>query len=404
MVLSGLSLDQAPPYAVTVKFFLTAFVYAGLAGAFLLYQPSLSGNPAFAHLFTLGFMLMVMTGAILQFLPVVGGVVIPRGESFSNVVYGLLHLGIFAFVAAFVSQASWTYAAAALFLIAGVGVFCAVVIYFIVQSRTQNSSIRAIGLAVLFLLLSLIFGAGLLGVYAYGIFDYATLKTLHLHGVAFGWTLLLVAAISFQVIPMFWVAAPLKEKTKRFFIYGFAVLTLLSFVAALWGQSALFTKTLYLLAIIYAAVTLRVLNNRGRKLKDFSVYYFYTAFVSLLAGALLLLFAGQSLLGYVLLGYGFVYGAISAMIYKIIPFITWFHLSAKGVFDMPTMREMVSQKLQRAALVVFGAVYGLLALYVFAGSAFVLQTAAAVFVLLNMLHLYNFAGVIGIYRRYSGKV
>ena len=44
---------------------------------------------------------------------------------------------------------------------------------------------------------------------------------------------------------------------------------------------------------------------------------------------------------------GFVYTVMNGMLYKIVPFLTWFHLSSKGVFDIPTMRDMISIKLSQ---------------------------------------------------------
>ena len=43
----------------------------------------------------------------------------------------------------------------------------------------------------------------------------------------------------------------------------------------------------------------------------------------------------------VLFGLGFAVSIINGMIYKIIPFLTWFHLNSQGVFNIPTMRDMI---------------------------------------------------------------
>ena len=78
--LSGLSLDQAPPISVPLRFFLTAPLFALSAALLLLWQgPDLFDsrwNPttlAVTHLLTLGYLGIVMIGAILQMLPVVAG-------------------------------------------------------------------------------------------------------------------------------------------------------------------------------------------------------------------------------------------------------------------------------------------------------------------------------------------
>jgi hypothetical protein len=75
-----LSFDKAPPFAAPARFFLTAPLFL-LAAALLLvfHGPELlasrwsPGLLAATHLVTVGFMLMVMCGALIQILPVVAG-------------------------------------------------------------------------------------------------------------------------------------------------------------------------------------------------------------------------------------------------------------------------------------------------------------------------------------------
>ena len=81
----NLSLEQAPPISIPMRFFLTAPIF-GIAGALLLvwYGPELfitRWSPltlALTHLITLGFLGQIMCGALLQMLPVLAGVAVPR--------------------------------------------------------------------------------------------------------------------------------------------------------------------------------------------------------------------------------------------------------------------------------------------------------------------------------------
>ena len=75
-----LSFDKAPPFAAPLRFFLTAPLFSLAAGLLLLFVgPDLlasrwtRGLLAATHLITVGFMLMVMLGALIQILPVVAG-------------------------------------------------------------------------------------------------------------------------------------------------------------------------------------------------------------------------------------------------------------------------------------------------------------------------------------------
>src|SRR5574343_70151 len=75
-----LSFENAPPFAAPLRFFLTAPLFAVLAGLLVAWEgPGLfasrwmPGALAATHLVTVGFMLQVMLGAMIQILPVVAG-------------------------------------------------------------------------------------------------------------------------------------------------------------------------------------------------------------------------------------------------------------------------------------------------------------------------------------------
>ncbi|MCR4297804.1 MAG: hypothetical protein NUV75_03465, partial [Gallionella sp.] len=84
MKIASLSPDQAPPISVPLRFFAVAPVFLALAALLL---ATAGGNPfadlrspaqiAATHHITLGFMAMVMFGAIQQLLPVVIGSPMP---------------------------------------------------------------------------------------------------------------------------------------------------------------------------------------------------------------------------------------------------------------------------------------------------------------------------------------
>ena len=102
---TGLSLEQAPPYEAPLKFFLTAPIFAVLAGltaafsnSFELHDPKLIAS---IHLLTIGYMIMIIFGALQQMLPVVAGAVIPKAKLIANITYTLLIIGLIAFVFGF---------------------------------------------------------------------------------------------------------------------------------------------------------------------------------------------------------------------------------------------------------------------------------------------------------------
>lgn len=77
---NGLSLEQAPPFSVVLRFFLSGAIFGVLAGIFILifgidiYDASNPKALILTHTLTLGVMLSFMFGALFQMLPVIGGV------------------------------------------------------------------------------------------------------------------------------------------------------------------------------------------------------------------------------------------------------------------------------------------------------------------------------------------
>ena len=86
MKMTGLSFDNIPPLWIPFRFFMTAPLFGIAAGLLLALSPDswLSRwHPAllgFTHLLTLGFMAMVMLGALFQLMPVVSSQSIPAAR------------------------------------------------------------------------------------------------------------------------------------------------------------------------------------------------------------------------------------------------------------------------------------------------------------------------------------
>ena len=92
------------------------------------------------------------------------------------------------------------------------------------------------------------------------------------------------------------------------------------------------------------------MEKRKRKLVDTTINYWRFSSLMLITGSVLFIvytfFPNDTFLWItgVIFGYGFIISLINGMLYKIVPFLTWFHVSSKGFFDIPTMREMIPDK------------------------------------------------------------
>jgi hypothetical protein len=186
----------------------------------------------------------------------------------------------------------------------------------------------------------------------------------HLHAAwgLVGWTGLLVAGVAYQVVPMFQITPPYPS----WFVRGFAPLMVASLVAwsafALGGWETAATLASAVLAVgiaLFAVMTLYLLTQRRRKIGDPTLGYWRASMASLLASALLWLASlwipalGPSSPVELLLGilpiFGFAVALINGMLYKIVPFLAWFHLQAQ-LFQrvkVPNMKQLLPDALIR---------------------------------------------------------
>ena len=173
MKLSGLSFSVMPPLTVPFRYFISAALLVMALAGFILCSgpdPWLSRwHPAMltiTHGFTLGFITTVMMGALLQLLPVVGGVGIPKVRLFGGLCH-LLHIcGSITLMLAFIwsdpRQQFILMQTALLLLLSGFFLYLAAVTWVLFQKLSQGGTINAIRLAVFSLAVTVILGACLL--------------------------------------------------------------------------------------------------------------------------------------------------------------------------------------------------------------------------------------------------
>lgn len=364
MIPTGLSLEQAPPFSVPLRFFLTAPWFLVLAAAVLLWQGPdvfasrwLPATLALTHLLTLGFMAQVMLGALLQMLPVVVGVVVPRPRLTATLIHVPLTLGALALSIAFLSGVSIWFQGALWLL--GLGFMVALIAIHLALWRApvSNGTVIALRCALGALLVTVGLGLLLSGFFGWGLrLPVVAVTNLHAAWGLVGWTVLLVAGVAYQVVPMFQITPPYPARFARGFAPLMAALLVAWSMSVLGGWDAAATLASMVLAVglaIFAGTTLYLLTQRRRKIGDPTLGYWRTSMASLLAGAALwlatLLFSALGQMPHVelLLGVlpilGFVVAVINGMLYKIVPFLAWFHLQAQ-LFQrakVPNMKQLL---------------------------------------------------------------
>ena len=376
MRMKGLTLDTIPPIHLPFRFFNTAPWMGMLAALVLLsgaerafstqWSPELLG---ITHLLTLGFMTMVMLGAMFQLVPVISGRMIPGGTIVATLVHLLLLAGVLLLVAGFYWQAYWLFAWALPVLLAAFITFLGALGSLLLRRIGGGDSIYCIRFSALSLLITVVLGAARSANFA-GFpepLGLANITNIHLAWGLLGWVLLLVMGVSYQVIPMFHVTPSYPTALARTLpAVVFLSLLLLTLIDNTVVQ-ALVVVALCTAAIVYASYTIGLLNKRKRKIPDITARFWRLSLICLMASTLLLAgfyFAGHLFLSAelqqrapiiigILMIYGFAGSVIMGMLQKIVPFLSYLHLQRRCMTNfellktLPHMGEIISEPRSR---------------------------------------------------------
>ncbi len=360
----GLRLDQAPPLHLPLRFFLTAPLFgvgAGLLlawrGADLLLTPWSFPTLALVHLITLGFLTMVMMGALYQITPVLVGTPVPG----TGLVW-MVHLGLACGLAAL---SLWLLTGAPfLNWLAMAGLLPAFLIFLgqmalaLRRAPTWNATVYSITLAVTALALAISLGLLFVGEYAalWQLPARRPLVTAHVYLALGGWVGALITGVGYAVIPMFYLSGKFPAHL-TWLVIGFQLLlpvsgSLVAFLAPsiLWHLLPLLIAASATGVFTFAVV--RALRGRKRRITDSTLRYWHTGIacapLSLAALTVFILRPHPRwLMAFgVLFLLGFAMSIISGMLYKIVAFLVWLHRFSKmaGKMDVPLLRDIIPHR------------------------------------------------------------
>lgn len=415
-----LSFDQAPPISAPMRYFLTAPLFAILAGVLILYTgPDIFASRwtpaalALTHLITAGFMLQVMLGAMQQLLPVAVGANFPRPLLIATLVHAAITPGALFLAAAFLTFEPLLFAAAVACLGAGVAIFVVAAVTALRGMAATNPTL--LGFKISLLGLSATVLSGLLLAVSLGLqldLPLLALTDLHLGWGFMVWTCILVVAVAFVTVPMF----QLTPEYPAWFSRRFAVAVLatvaiwtLADLAGLTVPALLLSALVVVSAAVFAGVTLRILGRGKRAKRDASHRLWTVSMCSALVACALWLAArfidplgqwqGWPLLFGVLLLMGCFMSVMVGMLYKIVPFLVWLHLQnlGRGQVKAPNMKKVLPQvQIDRQMLAHLSAL-ALLLLSVFWPRWFVYPAGLAL-ILTSVWLWINLLSAIAVYR------
>jgi len=309
------------------------------------------------HLFLIGYVMMIIFGAMAQLVPVV----LETGHfsiDWYYLIFPLLLSGTVLLIAGF-----WLNPILLSFggiLVLSAMIVFAVDVFLTIKKTTLNSlTVKAVKVSNIFLLLGILSGflmaltlSGFMGV------DVGEILKAHVFAVVGGYVVITIMGISLILLPMFGLAHGFSQKPLEIsfrlmiysvsfvFIGGFLKIDILK-TAGYLGSLVSVCLYLYQIFLIY----------QKRVRKEFDIWYKSMLFgyaslaVSLILGFLYIL-SGGSLNNLLyssmwLLFTGFFAFLINGHLYKIIPFLVWFHRfsSLVGKKKVPMLNEMYPKKM-----------------------------------------------------------
>ncbi len=366
---TGLSLDQAPPITVPLRFFLSAPLFSFAAALLLLWQgPDMLQNrwhPALlgaAHMLTLGFLGLVMMGAVMQMLPVVAGTPVRHPLWAAGIIHTLGVAGIVLLVAGLTLTSPMMLRFSLPLLGTALLAFAALAIFTLSQAQANNMTARAMRLAALMLAATAILGLLLLSNHAYSWWLQVRepITNLHLSWGLLGWAGILVIGVSFQVVPMFQLTPAYPARMTRWLpLILFLLLLALSLGVAFPALQLPLGIALSGGLAWFAVTTLRLQGQRRRKLPDVTLSFWRGGMLCLLFAIVLWLIGqiypavgngkNELLLGLLMI-VGFAMSLVNGMLYKIVPFLVWFHLQSRrkpGEPVAPNVKQILPEKRAR---------------------------------------------------------
>ena len=344
----AISKDFAPPLKLIAPFFKVGAGFYLLAMMTLLAFDATFSYQDFSvagwiHLYLLGFVMIIIFGAMAQLIPVV----LEIGHAIVDLYYVILPLlviGTLMMVGGFwIDPILLTYGG--LFVLISMIIFAFEALATLKKAERKSLTVKTILVSNTYLLLGILTGFAIaLGFSGAIAIDTDSFIKAHVYAVLGGFVLLTIMGLSLTLIPMFSLAhgfdeAPIKK--------GFNIISLgvgAVFIGALLGENLvqllgyLITMVgivfyIYQIYIIYELTVRKEMDIWAKSL----IFAFVSLIISLFLGAIYLLGMSSSWLHASLWFYmvGFISFIINGHLFKIVPFLIWFERFAPLVGKEP---------------------------------------------------------------------
>jgi len=415
---TGLSTKNAPSASVVLPHYIYGAI-AFLVISIMMYfsatnltnmyiGPNILG---LAHMTVLGWITMIIFGALYQLIPVVMEVKL-HSENMSYFSFASLAIGNIVLVSGF-----WqTYTSPTLFsLIGGILVFLAIIVFSInviktaIKSPVKTTENNFIIASVVWLLITVFIGLFVLFNNAHHFVSISPIDILKVHAASglIGWFMMLVIGVASTLLPMFFIVHDLNKKYINASFYATNIGLAVYVISGLFNISA-WLDTIAIITVfagifLFARYNYDAYKRRLRKKLDIgmklSVVSFIYLAISIISG-LALVFLSASfpqlmvplsiVFGFSLL-LGFFTSLILGQMYKTLPFILWLakYQDKVGKFKTPLPADLYSEKVAESHYYSFVIGSALAILGILFSVELLIEIASVAYGITAILYLYN---------------
>ena len=356
----AISHDFAPPFKLIAPYFIIGAIFFVISVALLFgfdisNLGSMDSNTlSWVHIFLLGFVMMVIFGAMAQLVPVVLEVGHFAVDLY-YVIYPILAIGTVLMGYGFLySPALLPYGG--IIVLMSLLIFVLETFLTIKKVKKFNLVMTSVLLANSFLFLGLIFGILMALGYAGTIdIDIVSLLRAHIYLVLGGYVGITIMGMSLILLPMFWLSHSFTWKPVEYALIMISVGVISVMLSSIFNSVVLeysgYVLSMIALGLYFYQIYI-IYKTRVRLDNDIylhSLLFSYGSLaVALIMGVIYLIFPNGNLLltiGWVLF-LGYITFIITGHLYKIVPFLVWYERFSPliGKQKVPMLADMIPVK------------------------------------------------------------
>jgi len=356
----SLATEMAPPFILVAHFFIAAIVFLVLSGVALLFiVPDMEGYfiasslAAFSHLYLLGFVMMVIFGAMYQLLPVVLEAPI-FSKDFAYIQFYIYLCGLVMMVSGFsFSALHLLIPYGAVITYTSMVIFCVNVFLTFYRLERIHLVGKFLLVATLFLFLSISLGL-VVGLHlGHGLFEIDSNAWIQAHilGTLAGFVLMVIMGVSMVLLPMFSLSHGYSQKWIESALYLHSAGVLGAMFCLLAGYEKIVMVCLSMVvgsSLLFVIQMLIILKHRVRKQNDYWVKNILFALFCFTCNLVVVWF--DVVLGGIGFFFGFLLPFIVGHIYKILPFLIWYEKFSPlvGKQKVPLLHQMIQSRVADA--------------------------------------------------------